>query len=46
MAQTDGQTDGHGESVTESAEWGQFSEQCILHTKLHTTHYTLNLLYT
>ena len=26
MAQTDKQTDGHGDSMTESAHWGRFSK--------------------
>ena len=29
MAQTDRQTDGHGGSTTESAQWGRFSEKVI-----------------
>ena len=27
--QTDTQTDGHGDSMTESAQWGQFSETSL-----------------
>ena len=30
MAQTDKQTDNHGHSMTELAQWGQFSEQIYL----------------
>ena len=26
--QTDRQTHGHGDSMTESAQWGRFSEKC------------------
>ena len=29
MAQTDRQTHGHGDSMTESAQWGRFSEKLI-----------------
>ena len=39
MAQTDKQTNGHGDSMTESAQWGQFSEnmkfaRCLLGSKV------------
>ena len=30
MAQNHRQTDGHGDSVTESAQWGQFSENHLI----------------
>ena len=33
MAQTDTQTHGHGNSMTESAQWGQFSENYPLNNK-------------
>ena len=31
---TDGRIDGHGDSLTESAKWGQFSEKLIIKYKL------------
>ena len=30
MGQTDNQTDGHGDSLTESAQWSRFSEKVKL----------------
>ena len=32
--QTDKQTHGHGDSMTESAQWGRFSEKLIKHPRL------------
>ena len=35
MAQTHKQTDGHGDSMTESAQWGRFSDNYIRTYKLY-----------